>query len=251
METFDPLALARETLKEVWSGGRRKYYRFRSAKFYGGIATADCVGCCLRCAFCWSWNVVTGPARAGAFHDAADVAARLSRIAKKHHHRQLRISGNEPTLAWDHLMNVLGHLGGERTFILETNGIILGEDEARAKDLSRFRPHVVARVSLKGCSEREFSMLTGAREEGFVLQMRALEHLARHGVEAQPAAMVSFSTPDAVEELRRRLRAIHAPYADLEIEEVTLYPGIEERLRKRGLAWNAGHGPDAIPPGQV
>ncbi|MEM7814128.1 MAG: hypothetical protein QXK48_00900 [Candidatus Aenigmatarchaeota archaeon] len=38
-------------------GGRkffRKYYRFIPAKFYGGIASVDCVGYNLCCVYCWS-----------------------------------------------------------------------------------------------------------------------------------------------------------------------------------------------------
>jgi len=34
--------------------GRRKYYKFRGGRWYGGIAAADCIGCNLKCTFCWS-----------------------------------------------------------------------------------------------------------------------------------------------------------------------------------------------------
>jgi uncharacterized Fe-S cluster-containing radical SAM superfamily protein len=49
--------LASQTQAIVSRGRLRKYYRFRWAGYYGGIATADCVGCCLRCLSCWSWDV--------------------------------------------------------------------------------------------------------------------------------------------------------------------------------------------------
>jgi uncharacterized Fe-S cluster-containing radical SAM superfamily protein len=45
---YDPLEKAEEDAKLVCQGHHRKYYRFRAARFYGGIAAADCVGCCLR-----------------------------------------------------------------------------------------------------------------------------------------------------------------------------------------------------------
>ena len=48
---MDPIDLAERTEKVIRSGDNRKYYRFRPAPYYGGIATADCVGCCLRCLF--------------------------------------------------------------------------------------------------------------------------------------------------------------------------------------------------------
>ncbi len=78
---YDPVELARLTEKEVSSGDLRKYYRFRAARFYGGIATADCVGCCLRCLFCWSWSIVSSPSRGGSFYHPGDVARRLGRSA--------------------------------------------------------------------------------------------------------------------------------------------------------------------------
>jgi uncharacterized Fe-S cluster-containing radical SAM superfamily protein len=56
---FDSVALASSTAEEVWKKDLRKYYRFRPFRFNGGITTADCVGCCLRCGFCWSRNVTT------------------------------------------------------------------------------------------------------------------------------------------------------------------------------------------------
>ena len=34
----------------------RRYRRFRADRWYGGIATADIVGCNLRCAMCWAWR---------------------------------------------------------------------------------------------------------------------------------------------------------------------------------------------------
>jgi uncharacterized Fe-S cluster-containing radical SAM superfamily protein len=45
VSAIDPIALAEEAGKIVGSGEKRKYYRFRPAFYYGGIATADCVGC--------------------------------------------------------------------------------------------------------------------------------------------------------------------------------------------------------------
>jgi uncharacterized Fe-S cluster-containing radical SAM superfamily protein len=49
---IDPLVMAEKIGSIVSAAEKRKYYRFRPAPFYGGIATADCVGCCLKCLFC-------------------------------------------------------------------------------------------------------------------------------------------------------------------------------------------------------
>ena len=90
---FDPLEEATLAAQVVCRGDRRKYYRFRPAKFYGGIATADCLGCCLRCLFCWSWPKVIAPGQYGKFYSPAQVADKLTDIALEKGFHQLRISG--------------------------------------------------------------------------------------------------------------------------------------------------------------
>ncbi|MGD9081606.1 MAG: radical SAM protein, partial [Desulfobacterales bacterium] len=125
---FDPLQQAEMAAKAVCRGDHRKYYRFRPAKFYGGIATADCLGCCLRCKFCWSWPKVISPGRYGRFYSPGQVSTKLTNIALKKGFHQIRISGNEPTIARDHLIKVLELLPKNLLFILETNGILLGHD---------------------------------------------------------------------------------------------------------------------------
>ncbi len=104
---FDPVTRAEEVAKIVSREDQRKYYRFRSARFYGGIATADCVGCCLQCLFCWSWPQVVKPDRFGHFYSPHDVAGRLGAILRKKQFRRVRVSGNEPTVAWHHLVKVI------------------------------------------------------------------------------------------------------------------------------------------------
>ena len=49
VELYDPITLAERVRKVVVKKEKRKYYRlYRGGKWYGGIATADCVGCNLR-----------------------------------------------------------------------------------------------------------------------------------------------------------------------------------------------------------
>ena len=104
---YDPVKRAEEVAAFVCRGDQRKYYRFRPARFYGGIAAADCVGCCLRCIFCWSWREVTRPESFGRFYSPREVAEKLVRIARKKRFTLLRISGNEPTIGREHLIKVL------------------------------------------------------------------------------------------------------------------------------------------------
>lgn len=247
---YDPLELGRQTAKIVCQGTARKYYRFRSARFYGGIATADCLGCNLRCVFCWAWGQLHQVRKLGQFYEPAEVAARLVAIAQEKGFSQMRISGNEPTLGMAHLLEVLSHLPKDQAFLLETNGIILGAEARWATELSAF-PQVFARVSLKGCTPEEFSHLTGAMSKGFALQLRALEHLLAAGVNCHAAVMVSFSPVESREKLRQRLAAIHPTLGDFEPEELILYPAVTARLTKRGLPYFSGHFPRGLPADQV
>jgi uncharacterized Fe-S cluster-containing radical SAM superfamily protein len=223
---IDPLAWAEKVLEVVGSGEKRKYFRFRPAPYYGGIATADCVGCCLRCLFCWSWNIVVQPEKMGRFYSAEEVVRNLTSIARKKGFERIRISGNEPTLHRFHLLKVLKLISKEFHFILETNGILIGYDPSYAKDLSSF-PNLSVRVSLKGVCPEDFTKLTGARPEGFELQLKALEHLVGEGVDCFPAVMANFSSPKKIKHLRKRLSEIRSDFADFEEEELILYPFVQ------------------------
>ena len=174
------------------------------------------------------------------------VFAKLDRCAKKFGYRKIRVSGNEPTLAPDHLINLISLVeGAGYLFILETNGILI--DRRLAERLARLG-NVHVRVSLKGTDEREFSRLTGAVPEAFGLQLGALRNLLDAGVPCHPAVMLSFSPPDAVERLRERLVEIDRGLAGaLEEEYVFLYPHIVERLRRAGLKPLVAFTPDGIP----
>ena len=240
---IDPLALAGRVGEIVGSGIKKKYYRFRPAPFYGGIATADCVGCCLKCLFCWSWNIIIQPEKVGRFYSPEEVARNLLSIVKKKGFSQVRISGNEPTLHRSHLLQVLQAIPKEIHFILETNGILIGHDPSYAKDLSRF-PNLYVRVSLKGACPEEFSHLTGTRPEGFTLQLKALENLLKEGVDCFPAVMANFSSQEEIRKLSQKLKEIRPDFANFEEEELILYPFVIDHLQKAGLKWTGGFFPN-------
>lgn len=232
---MDPLKLADEVAKIITSGEKRKYYRFRPAPYYGGIATADCVGCCLKCLFCWSWHIIVQPEKVGRFYSPEEVTQTLVSIVRKKGFRQVRISGNEPTLHRSHLLKVLQLVPKEIHFILETNGILIGYDPSYAKDLSRF-PNLYVRVSLKGACPEDFARLTGAKPEDFDLQLKALENLVKEGVDCFPAVMANFSLPEEIQKLRQRLKAIRPDFYDFEEEELISYPFVVENLQKAGIS---------------
>lgn len=228
---------------------KRKYWRFRADKWYGGIATADCVGCGLLCKFCWVHdNLIYKPYRFGEFYTHEEVFKKLLSIAKKHKFMQLRISGGEPTIGKEHLIKLLEMLETENyTFILETNGILIGNDKAYAKELSKFKIlHV--RVSIKGCNEEEFFKLTGANPKGFILQLKSLENLKNENVNCHPSVMVSFSSNESLNSLIERLNEIDKSLArNLEIEELILYPHVIKRMKKFGLSYKTGYSPNKVP----
>ena len=124
--------------------------------------------------------------------------------------------------------------GDRRKYYLETNGILIGADVSYAQDLARFN-NLHVRVSLKACNQTGFSPLTGGIPEGFQLQLQALENLARFGVNLHPALMISFSSPQAVDAMKKRLGNIRSDFAEFEIEELVVYGNLEDRLINANL----------------
>jgi uncharacterized Fe-S cluster-containing radical SAM superfamily protein len=231
-------------------GQLRKYYRFRADRWYGGIATADVVGCGMLCKFCWVSERILERADAfGEFLAPAEASRKLVRVADSRRLAQMRLSGGEPTIGRAHLLKVLSEIEGQRRFrfILETNGILLGADPSYCDELAAFGClHV--RVSLKGSREDEFEKLTGANGEGFKLQIEALRNLREAGVSCHPAVMSSFSTERNMCQLRNRVSQIEHKLAnDLEVEELIRYPRVERQLQKYGLTPSLSHDPRNVP----
>jgi uncharacterized Fe-S cluster-containing radical SAM superfamily protein len=245
--SYDPLKLAREMEDIVVAGTHRKYYRTaRAGRWYGGIATADCCGCCLKCVFCWSGAPRDHPETIGKFYSPEHVFNKLTTCAEKFGYKQLRVSGNEPTIGKEHLLKLLELIDGTHyRFILESNGVLI--DREYAKRLSEFK-RVHVRISLKGTNREEFSLLTGAVPEAFGLQLEALRNLIDAGVSCHPAVMLSFSPEENFEGLKHRLREINPSLADdVEEEYVFLYPNVVERLNKAGIRPGIAYNPSKIP----
>jgi uncharacterized Fe-S cluster-containing radical SAM superfamily protein len=234
-EVYDPIELAERLLPVVTRGRKRKYYRLgRKGMWYGGIATADCLGCSLKCVFCWSNKPRDNPERMGEFHGPDEIYTSLVECARREGYKLVRVSGNEPAMAREHLLGVveLVERSGYR-FILETNGLHVDSGFARA--LSLFSS-VHVRVSLKGANREEFQRLTGARGDAFDLQLEALRNLVANGVSCHAAVMSSFSTDRNLWTLEDTLKKIHPALAGgLEMEELILYPHVAKRLKKAGI----------------
>ena len=177
------------------------------------------------------------PQDVGKFHSPEDAFSKMETIAEKGGFSQLRLSGQEPTIGREHLIELLGIVEeSPYKFILETNGILIGAEPDYAPLLSGFkRLHV--RVSLKGTCEEEYGTVTGALPESFKLQLDALANLKDSGVSCHPAVMVSFSSKENFADLSDRLDEIDPSlFQELEIEELITYPHVTKRLKKAGFS---------------
>ena len=228
---YDPVELSKKVETIVVQNNSKKYYRFRPTEFYGGIATADMVGCNLRCKFCWSSNSVWNANNTGEFYTAKEVADTLQRIAEIKRYHQVRISGGEPTIGKHHLIEVLERINPTTVFILETNGILLGYEKHYVEDLSGFK-NLHARVCLKGADAEEFSLFTGA-ETGFEYQLKALQYLRDSHMNFNIA--VVSTNHEKKQGLFQRLKDMDLENIMIEEEEITLYHMVRNRLQKEKL----------------
>jgi uncharacterized Fe-S cluster-containing radical SAM superfamily protein len=207
----------------VLQGDKRRYYRFRYAKFYGGIVTADAVGCNLLCAYCWNYSRNLKPERYGEFYEPSEVAGRLLELSEKRRCSQFRISGAEPFLGRAstlHLADVISQVDGN--FIIETNGVMLGADPSLIEVLKPL-PHVHVRLCIKAHCGADFERITGAKAEGFDYQLKAEEALRNARMHYSVAVMKPFVDP-------RKLQL-----GVSEVEGLILYKSTKKRLRERGI----------------
>lgn len=228
---YDPIELSKKTEKIVVENNLKKYYRFRPTGFYGGIATADTVGCNLRCKFCWSSNSVWNARSTGEFYSSEEAADKLQSIADKKGYHQLRISGGEPTIGKQHLIDLLENIKTKYLFILETNGILLGYDKKYIEDLSVFE-NLHVRVCMKGADSEEFSLFTGA-EKGFEYQIKALQYLRDRQMNFNIALVSTHK--EKKQHFFQRLVEMDLDKVMMEEEEIKLYPMVRKRLQKEKL----------------
>ena len=234
---YCPLELSAATEKVVVDGNQRKYVQLgRSLRFYGGTTSATEVGCNLRCKFCFSDKPVWKPKKTGRFYSPQQVFDGLAKNARKYRHKLISASASEGTIGREHLFQLLDIVEqSEFVYILETNGMTLGADPAFCEQLARYkRLHV--RVSIKGASSEEYYELTGARPDSYWLPYRAMKHLIDAGVSCNACLMASFSTDEGIENVKRELARVHPGILkSLEVETITLFPKVAERLEKYGL----------------
>jgi len=223
ISTFDPIQRSNEVEQLVMQGDKRRYYRFRYAKFYGGIVTADAVGCNLLCAYCWNYSRNLNPSAYGEFYSPSEVAGKLLELSEKRKCSQFRLSGAEPILGRAsalHLAEVIRLVDG--SFIIETNGVMLGADPKLIEILEPL-PRIHVRLCIKAHDGSDFEKITGAKTEAFAYQLKAAEALKQARIGLSIAVMAPFVDP-------RKL-----PWRINEVEDLILYKSTKKRLSERGI----------------
>jgi len=216
---IDPFDLAKNIARQVCKDSTKKFYRFRKTRFYGGCATADCLGCNLRCVYCWAQKKVWNAERYGEFYTIKAVSERLNKMKLS----LVRISGGEPTICKKYLIELISLIPEDKLFILETNGILL--DENYIRDLSKFK-NLYVRVSLKGVDERTFEKITGAEGKFFHNQLNSLDLLKKYEIKHRAAILINLFTESQIYNLG---------IPDLEYETLINYPFVQKSLNKRGI----------------
>ncbi len=235
---FDPVERAAEVERLVMKDGKRLYYRFRAAPYYGGIATADAIGCSFLCAYCWNYFRNLNPARFDKFYSSQQVAENLLRIARKRSFHLFRITGSEPLLgeaSLEHLRGVLKIIFQEEprsVFILETNGFFLGCRKDLVKKL--IFKNLWIRISLKGVNEESFELISGAKKEFFRYPLVALKELEKEGMKAWPAVMRDLFSDEDIGRLEKVLED-YGIGVQLEQEVLEEYPFVTENMKRRNV----------------
>jgi uncharacterized Fe-S cluster-containing radical SAM superfamily protein len=235
---FDPGERSAEAESQVMRGGKRLYYKFRAAPYYGGIATADAIGCSFLCAYCWNYGRNENPSRFGSFRAPEEVAENLLRISRRRSFQLFRITGSEPVLGEDsfnHLLEVIEIIFRDEPrsrFILETNGLILGRRPDLAAKLNA--ENLLVRIALKGTDPLSFEKITGAKRDFFLYPLLALQNLERTKARAWPALMENLFSEADISSLKNTLKKFGIK-ADLELESLEPYPFVLENMRRRGI----------------
>jgi len=236
---FHPIRRSYDVEKIVTKGNLRKYYRFRPAPYYGGIATGDTIGCNLLCAYCWNYVRNLNPEGFGRYYSPSQVAQKLLGIAKKKNFQYVRLTGAEPILgeaSFTHFLQILELVLSQRTdlvFILETNGLILGYQKELILNLKGFK-NLSIRIAIKAWDEESFTQITGADKEFFIYPLLALKNLRELNLDAWSAVMGDLFTKDRIRMLKAKMKEVGIS-EHIETEELERYPYVLENIQKRNI----------------
>ncbi len=112
---------------------------------------------------------------------------------------------------------------------------MLGHDRGLVEELAKYKKlHV--RLSIKGTHAEEYHRLTGATEESYELPFIGLRNLMDAGVSCNACVMISFSSDENIQKVRKKLYDIRPGLLkSLELERINMFPKVANRLRNGGL----------------
>ena len=241
MKGYDPIKLTEKMESIVVDGNKRKYAKLsRPLRFYGGTTSAVEVGCNLRCKFCFSDKPVFRPQSTGKFYTPQQVFDALTKGAKRYGHKLISASASEGTLGKQHLFELLDLVDqSDYIYILETNGMTIGNDKEFAEQLAQFK-NLHVRVSIKGTNQDEYHQLTNAIPTSYELPFKALKYLIDAKVSCNVCVMISFSDEAGIQAVEKKLFETHPGILkSLEKEHITPFPKVAKRLSKNGLKPNS------------
>lgn len=147
----------------------------------------DVKGCNFNCRLCWGYKLryEAPPIVKSVEEVIRDIKCRYEAV--KFLERRgfgmfaLRFTGNEPSLQWDHVIDVVkeaARLGIFKKAIIETNGVLFAENPELAKRLDEVRGiRVDIDVSFKGVNPRQFRYIADMPEEYFYKQIEGFVNL--------------------------------------------------------------------------
>jgi len=172
---------------------REVYKRCRCVASYGILekrlceVVLDVKGCNLNCRACWGYklryfseDIVKEPEDV-----LSDIKCRVERVRflerKGYKTFALRVTGNEPSLQWEHVMELVRLVERERIFrkvIIETNGILFADKHELVEMIGEIKKvHLDIDISFKGVNPLQFKYIANAREELFYKQVYGFVNL--------------------------------------------------------------------------
>jgi len=151
-------------------------------------------GCNLRCKFCWAECIYNSEKIEKKPQEVVeDLLCKLQMLnsdqwisrsrVKPNDIKCIRITGHEPTLQWDHIIELLNLLDERKEFSdfwinIQTNGVLVGKPNSKInvtelKDLENLKIRI--EISFKGVNPKQFEWLTGMPSELFYHQCDAFD----------------------------------------------------------------------------
>ena len=154
----------------------------------------DIKGCNLKCKYCWGWKMryTSEDVKKSPGEVLRDLECRFNevmrdRVVLKKGYRigVIRITGNEPSLQWDHVVEVLRLINSseklrECKVIIETNGVAFGMGKVNYMGLDELEIETDIDVSFKGVNYDQFEWLSSVRREIFRYQIEGFVRLFDH-----------------------------------------------------------------------